>query len=138
MPTVRGAILLCKLQLLWMRWLPTRKLDNILFWSTVQYLWQYNYRILWNTYTLLQTNFVISTNIFMGARGGAVGWGTALQAVRSLVRFSMLSLKFLTMNKKSTRCTLVLKALKLYCIPIPLYMFWAPLRPSSGASQFCT
>ena len=29
-----------------------------------------------------------------GARGGAVGWGTALQAGRSLVRFPMVSLKF--------------------------------------------
>ena len=28
------------------------------------------------------------------ARGGAVGWGTALQAGRSLVRFPMVSLEF--------------------------------------------
>jgi hypothetical protein len=27
-----------------------------------------------------------------------------------------------TMNKKSTRCTIVLKSLKLYCILIPLYI----------------
>jgi hypothetical protein len=39
-----------------------------------------------------------------------------------------------TMNKNPTRCTLVLKSLKLYCILIPLYMFRALLRPSSGAS----
>jgi hypothetical protein len=43
-----------------------------------------------------------------------------------------------TMNKKPTRNTVVLKSLKLYCILIPLYMFRALLRPSSGASQFCT
>jgi hypothetical protein len=42
------------------------------------------------------------------------------------------------MNKKPTRCTIVLKSLKLYCILILLYMFRAFLRPSSGASQFCT
>ena len=29
-----------------------------------------------------------------GARGNAVGWGTALQAGRSLVRFPMVSLEF--------------------------------------------
>jgi hypothetical protein len=39
-----------------------------------------------------------------------------------------------TMNKKPTRCTIVLKSLKTYCILIPLYMFRALLRPSSGAS----
>jgi hypothetical protein len=41
---------------------------------------------------------------------------------------------FITMNKKPTRRTIVLKSLKLYCILIPLYMFRALLRPSSGAS----
>jgi hypothetical protein len=39
-----------------------------------------------------------------------------------------------TMNKKPTRCTIVLKSLKLYCILIPLNIFRALLRPSSGAS----
>jgi hypothetical protein len=39
-----------------------------------------------------------------------------------------------TMNKKPTRCTIILKSLKPYCILIPLYMFRALLRPSSGAS----
>jgi hypothetical protein len=34
-----------------------------------------------------------------------------------------------TMNKKPTRCTIVLKSLKRYCILIPLYMFRALLRP---------
>jgi hypothetical protein len=43
-----------------------------------------------------------------------------------------------TMNKKPTRCTLVLKTLELYCVLILLYVFQALLRPSSGASQFCT
>jgi hypothetical protein len=42
------------------------------------------------------------------------------------------------MNKKPTRCTKALKSLKPYCILIPLYMFRALLRPSSGASLFCT
>jgi hypothetical protein len=37
-----------------------------------------------------------------------------------------------TMNKKPTGCTIVLKPSKLYCILIPLYMFRALLRPSSG------
>jgi hypothetical protein len=35
---------------------------------------------------------------------------------------------------KPTRCTVVLKSLKLYCILILLYMFRAFLCPSSGAS----
>jgi hypothetical protein len=39
-----------------------------------------------------------------------------------------------SMNKKPTRCTIVLKSLKLYCILIPLYMFRALLRPSAGCS----
>jgi hypothetical protein len=39
-----------------------------------------------------------------------------------------------TMNKKPTRCTIVLKSLNLYCILIPLYVFRGLLRPSSGAS----
>ena len=30
----------------------------------------------------------------LGARGGAFGWGTALQAAKSQVRFPMVSLKF--------------------------------------------
>ena len=30
----------------------------------------------------------------MGVRGGAVGWGTALQAGRSRVRYPMVSLEF--------------------------------------------
>jgi hypothetical protein len=38
------------------------------------------------------------------------------------------------MNKKPTRCTIVLKQLKFYCILIPLYIFQALLRPSPGAS----
>jgi len=37
--------------------------------------------------------FVASYEI-LGARGGAVGRGTALQAGRSLVRFLMMSLEF--------------------------------------------
>jgi len=32
--------------------------------------------------------------LVMGARGGAVGFGTALQAERSRIRFPMESLKF--------------------------------------------
>ena len=32
--------------------------------------------------------------VFVGARGGAIGWGTALQAGRSRVRFLMISLEF--------------------------------------------
>jgi hypothetical protein len=34
-----------------------------------------------------------------------------------------------TMNKKPTRCTIVLKSLKLYCILIPLCMFRGTLAP---------
>jgi hypothetical protein len=44
-----------------------------------------------------------------------------------------MKIKATTMNKKPTRCTIVLTSLKLYCILIPLYMFRALLRPSSGA-----
>jgi hypothetical protein len=36
----------------------------------------------------------ISCRIFLGARGGTVGWGTALQARRLRFRFPMVSLKF--------------------------------------------
>jgi hypothetical protein len=43
-------------------------------------------------------------------------------------------LRITTMNKNPTRCTIVLKSLQLYCSLIPLYMFRALLRPSSGAS----
>ena len=38
-------------------------------------------------------NLICVTN-FLGARGGAVGWGTALQVGRSWVRFPMVSLEF--------------------------------------------
>jgi len=33
--------------------------------------------------------------VCVGVRGGAVGWGTALQAGRSRVRFPMVSLEFI-------------------------------------------
>jgi hypothetical protein len=57
-------------------------------------------------------------------------------AIVDLSRFnnSCLRSAMTTMNKKPTRCTIVLKSLKLYCILIPIYMFRALLRPSSGAS----
>jgi hypothetical protein len=37
-----------------------------------------------------------------------------------------------TMNKKPTRCTIVLKSLKLYCILIPLYMFPPKLEDTTN------
>jgi len=37
---------------------------------------------------------LFSKDTWLGARGGAVGWGTALQAGRSRVRFPMVSLEF--------------------------------------------
>jgi hypothetical protein len=40
-----------------------------------------------------------------GARGGAVGWGTALQAGRSRVRFPMVSLEFFIDHNPSGRTT---------------------------------
>ena len=43
----------------------------------------------WNTRYQIWTS-----NKQQGARGGAVGWGTALQVVMSRVRFSMVSLEF--------------------------------------------
>jgi hypothetical protein len=45
---------------------------------------------------LLQSNHLIICTIHleMGACGAAVGWGTALQVVRSRVRFPMVSLEF--------------------------------------------
>jgi len=36
----------------------------------------------------------VELNLYRGARGGAVGWGTAPQAGRSRVRFPMVSLEF--------------------------------------------
>ena len=39
-------------------------------------------------------NLIKITIILLGARGGAVGWGTALQTGRSRVRFPMVSLEF--------------------------------------------
>jgi hypothetical protein len=41
-----------------------------------------------------QSRFAFSTTDLLGVRGGAVGWGTALQAGRSRVRFPMDSLEF--------------------------------------------
>ena len=38
--------------------------------------------------------FFYLRSLFQGARGGAVGWGTALQAGRSRVRFPMVSMEF--------------------------------------------
>jgi hypothetical protein len=40
---------------------------------------------------------MISSKLVKGARGGAVGWGTALRAGRSRVRFPMVALEFVTM-----------------------------------------
>jgi len=51
-----------------------------------------------NTHTICRENqntyFIANTFFFLGARGGAVGWGTALQAGRSRVRFPMVTLDF--------------------------------------------
>jgi len=38
--------------------------------------------------------FHVKYLLILGTRGGAVGWGTALQAGRSRVRFPMVSLDF--------------------------------------------
>ena len=46
-----------------MCWLQKRKPDNILLRSIVKYLRHYNYRILWTSYAMLQTNFTMYTNI---------------------------------------------------------------------------
>jgi len=58
----------------------------------------------------------------MGVRGGAVGWGTALQARRSRVRFSMVSLKifidiqsFHLCNKLITRLE---ESYQLWCVVV--------------------
>jgi hypothetical protein len=54
----------------------------------------------WRYYTKttlikLKCIFLFVNTLYMGhAAGGAVGWGTALQARRSRVRFPMVSLKF--------------------------------------------
>jgi hypothetical protein len=40
--------------------------------------------------------YIICLNFSLGARGGAVSWGTALQAGRSRVQFLMVSLEFFT------------------------------------------
>ena len=46
----------------------------------------------------LMSRVVVDADIDTGARGGAVGWGTALQAGRSRVRFPMVSLEFFIDN----------------------------------------
>ena len=38
--------------------------------------------------------FTLRSTMCLEARGGAVGWGTALQAGRSRIRFPMVSLEF--------------------------------------------
>ena len=38
--------------------------------------------------------FTVDVYLILGARGGSVGWGTALQVGRSRVRFPMVSLEF--------------------------------------------
>ena len=38
--------------------------------------------------------YVVNNHLNIGARGGAIGWGTALQAGRSRVRFPMVSMEF--------------------------------------------
>ena len=44
---------------------------------------------------LTKNTFIsVSYPLAVGARGGAVGWGTALKAGRSRVRFPMVSLEF--------------------------------------------
>ena len=40
---------------------------------------------------------------YVGARGGAVGWGTALQVGRSRVRFPIVSLDFLGVHSAANR-----------------------------------
>jgi hypothetical protein len=40
-----------------------------------------------------------------------------------------------TMNKKPTRCTIVLKSLKPYCILIPLYMMMGAKMPETCRAE---
>jgi len=48
----------------------------------------------WTSYILCTlSNYYHTVHEKLGARGGAVGWGTALQAGRSRVRFPMVSLE---------------------------------------------
>ena len=49
-----------------------------------------------NLLTYSTTKYIIfhPPNKLLGPRGGAVGWGTALQVGRSLVRFPMVSVEF--------------------------------------------
>ena len=53
-------------------------------------------RTLWHPLTSfwVSISLILSSSTSVGARGGAVGWGTALQSGRSRVRFSMVSLEF--------------------------------------------
>ena len=50
----------------------------------------------WSTHDVKTRKTIMCKTTFciQGARGGAVGWGTALQARRSRVRFPMVSLEF--------------------------------------------
>jgi len=46
------------------------------------------------THTIFRENLYTRCSLLKGARGGAVGWDSALQAGRSRVRFPMVSLEF--------------------------------------------
>jgi hypothetical protein len=53
-----------------------------------------------------KSEFMVFTSL-NGARGGTVGWGTALQAGRSRVRFQMVSVEFFFDNNPSGRATVM-------------------------------
>jgi len=82
-----------------------------------------------------------------GARGDTFGWGTALQAERSLIRFPMVSLGFFidiifpaawwqTLTQISTRYTSIsggVKAVGAYCWQ--LNQFHVPILSKSGSPE---
>ena len=86
-------IRMCELKLL-------GSIIGILIWP-----WKYvGWKQTWNWLNSYKHNCKKSTEILqwllivMGARGGAVGWGTALQAGRSRVPFPMVSFDFFLYN----------------------------------------
>jgi hypothetical protein len=80
-------------------------IDNLFYVNSIRYWW-YHDPILDNLYRFKtrhdRTNEIIKVAekelerhfTLPGGRGGAVGWGTALQTGRSRVRFPMMSLEF--------------------------------------------
>jgi hypothetical protein len=70
---------------------------NNTFYYTVASCWLFLYDLYYGAWMhehQIYHNFLLPL-LWRGARGGVVGWGTALQAGKSRFRFPMVSLEFL-------------------------------------------